>query len=100
MTEPLAAERLAAHVVTTRFEALPVAAIAAAKTFVLDSLGVGVAGKRAPFAPELLAQALRWGSGGDAHAWGHRVTLPAPSAALVNGFQAPESAGSNTGDAS
>jgi 2-methylcitrate dehydratase PrpD len=88
LTAPLAAERLAAHVVATRFEDLPADAVAAAKTFVLDTLGVGVAGKRAPFAPELLAQVERWGRGDEAHAWGHRVRLPAASAALINGFQA------------
>jgi aconitate decarboxylase len=88
LSAPLAAERLAAHVVATRFEDLPPDAVARAKTFVLDTLGVGAAGLRAPFAPELLAQAQRWGSGEEAHAWGHRVRLPAASAALVNGFQA------------
>jgi len=84
---PLAAERLARHVVETRYEDLPAVAIERAKTFILDTLGVGVAGLRAPFAAELLALASRWGSGSDATAWGHRVKLPASSAALVNGFQ-------------
>jgi 2-methylcitrate dehydratase PrpD len=88
LSERLAAERLAAHVVATRFEDLPPDAVAAAKTFVLDTLGVGAAGLRAPFAPELLAQVERWGRGDEAHVWGHRVTLPAASAALINGFQA------------
>ena len=84
---PLAAERLADHVVATRVEDLPPAAIAAAKTFILDSLGVGVAGARAPFATELKAQAARWGSGAEARVWADRARLPEPSAALVNGFQ-------------
>ena len=82
-----AAERLARHVVGTRFEDLPAVAVAAAKIFVLDSFGVGVAGLRAPFAPELLALMQRAGGRGEAAAWGHRVRLPAAAAALVNGFQ-------------
>jgi aconitate decarboxylase len=84
---PLAAERLAEHVIATRFEHLPAAAVERAKTFILDTFGVGVAGSRAPFAAELKAQVERWGAGSDARAWGARLALPAPSAALVNGFQ-------------
>jgi 2-methylcitrate dehydratase PrpD len=84
---PLAAERLARHVVDTRFEDLPAAVQDRAKTFILDTLGVGVAGLRAPFADELVALAARWGGGSDATVWGRRVKLPAASAALVNGFQ-------------
>src|ERR1700674_4638500 len=84
---PLAAEWLAAHVVDTRFAPLPTDAIVKAKTFILDTFGVGVAGSRAPFAAELKAQVGRWGAGDEAHAWGDRLQLPAPSAALLNGFQ-------------
>jgi aconitate decarboxylase len=84
---PLAAERLAAHVVDTGFAQLPADAIVKAKTFILDTFGVGVAGSRAPFAAELKAQVGRWGAGEEARAWGDRLHLPAGSAALVNGFQ-------------
>ena len=84
---PLAAERLAEHVVATRFEHLSAAALAAAKIFVLDTFGVGVAGSRAPFAAELRATAERWGAGSEVALWGGRQRLPAPSAALVNAFQ-------------
>ena len=38
----------AEHVVTTRYDDLPAAAVAAAKTFILDSFGVGVAGSAGP----------------------------------------------------
>ena len=84
---PLAAERLAAHVVDTGFAQLPADAIIKAKTFILDTFGAGVAGSRAPFAAELKAQVGRWGVGEEARAWGDRLQLPAASAALVNGFQ-------------
>jgi aconitate decarboxylase len=77
----------AEHVVRTRYEDLPAAAIAAAKTFILDSFGVGVAGSAAPHVQELLEAAMRWGSGGDARVWGLGAALPAPAAALCNGYQ-------------
>ncbi len=82
-----AAARLAAHVVDTRFEQLPADTLSRTKTFILDTLGVGAAGSRAPFAPELRAQVVRWGAGTDAGVFADRLRLPAPSAALVNGFQ-------------
>jgi 2-methylcitrate dehydratase PrpD len=77
----------AEHVVRTRFDDLPAEALAAAKTFILDSFGVAVAGSAAPHAKQLLDAAMRWGSGRDARVWVHRTTLPAPAAALCNGYQ-------------
>jgi 2-methylcitrate dehydratase PrpD len=62
----------------------------AAKTFILDSLAVGVAGARAPYADEILRVARRWGVadvGAHAHVLGRRERLPPASAAFVNGFQ-------------
>jgi hypothetical protein len=43
-----AIEAFAAHVVTTTVDDLPAAAIASAKTFILDSIGVGIAGSGEP----------------------------------------------------
>lgn len=83
----LAALRLARHALTTRFEDLPAAAVRAAKTFLLDTLGVGVCGSTESNAEPLLQTAAGWGSGGEAAVWGRRERLPAPAAALVNGFQ-------------
>ncbi len=76
----------AEHVVKTKHDDLPAAAIAAAKTFILNSFGVGVAGSAAPHAKELLQVAMRWGSGGDARVWVLGAALPAPTAALCNGY--------------
>ena len=87
MTEPNAAQRFAAHVVQTRFSDLPEAAVERAKVFILDSLGVGVAGSSAAGAAELLSAAQRWGDGTEAAVWGRAARLPAPSAALVNAYQ-------------
>jgi 2-methylcitrate dehydratase PrpD len=78
------------HALETRFDDLSAAAVAAAKTFVLDTIGVGVAGARVRAADEVLRAARLWGvagvSGG-AHVFARRTRLPAPSAAFVNGFQ-------------
>ena len=77
----------AEHVVRSSYDDLPAAAIAAAKTFMLDSFGVGVAGSAAPWAKELVDTATRWGSGRDARAWVYGTALPAPAAAMCDGYQ-------------
>ncbi|MEM7730298.1 MAG: MmgE/PrpD family protein [Pseudomonadota bacterium] len=59
----------------------------AAKTFLLDSLGVGIAGAKAPFQDSVHAVVRGWGEGGGAHLWGHGTTAPQASAAYLNGFQ-------------
>lgn len=84
--DPVAA-CLAAHAAALRFEDLPDAAIARAKVFILDTLGVGVAGATAQGAAALLDAARGWGAGAEARVWGAAARLPAPQAALVNGFQ-------------
>jgi 2-methylcitrate dehydratase PrpD len=60
----------------------------AARTFLHDSLCVGVAGSVAPNAEAILRVARMWGEGGEASVLGHPdIRLPAPSAAFVNAFQ-------------
>lgn len=80
-------ERLIAHVAAQRFEALPPEAIAAAKTFILDSLGVGLAGTRVPWVRELLEVAARSGQGTASRIWGTGERVPSPTAALINAYQ-------------
>ena len=75
------------HVVRTRYQDLPAAAIAAAKTLILDSFGVAVAGSAGPFARELVECAGGWGQGDNARVWVHGMRLPAPAAALCNVYQ-------------
>jgi 2-methylcitrate dehydratase PrpD len=77
----------AEHVDRSSYDDLPAPAIAAAKTFMLDSLGVGVAGSAGPWAKELVDTATRCGSGSDARAWVYGTALPAPAAAMCNGYQ-------------
>ena len=82
-----AIDAFAAHVVTTTSRDLPAAALAAAKTFVLDSIGVGIAGSGEPWASTIADCAAGWGEGRESTVWGVGRRLPAPSAALVNGYQ-------------
>ena len=88
MTAALAGERFAAHVANARLEDLPGAVVARAKVFILDTLGVGIAGSSAAGAAEMLRAAGGWGAGSEAAVWGRRERMPAPTAALLNGFQA------------
>lgn len=59
----------------------------AAKTFILDSLGVGIAGSNAPFNQAVYKTAMSWGGGDDAHLWGRGIKAPTATAAYLNGFQ-------------
>jgi aconitate decarboxylase len=78
---------IADHVVTSRFSDLPSEVIGAAKTFILDTFGVGLAGGSDPLAADLVATCAIWGHGQDARVWGSDTRLPAPSAAMCNATQ-------------
>ena len=84
---PDAAWRFAAHAAETRFEDLPVEAVQAAKIFICDTIGVGIAGSTAQGADALLRAASRGGAGDGAAVWGTAARLPPAQAALVNAFQ-------------
>lgn len=82
------AERLADHALALRWTDIDAEAQAAARTFLHDSLCVGVAGRNAPFAEAVLSAARAWGDGGKCSILGRpEVRLPAPQAAFVNAFQ-------------
>ena len=83
---PSLSERFAAHVAGLHFEDLPADALAQAKVFILDTLGVGIAGSSAPGSEELLSAVRGWGQGAEATLWGRAERLPAGAAALVNGY--------------
>ena len=63
------------------------ASITAAKTFILDSLGVGIAGSNAPFNQSVYETVQTWGAGDAVHLWARGEKAPAASAAYLNGFQ-------------
>ncbi len=85
MTNPVLA--LAELVARTRFEDLPPRAIAAAKTFILDTIGVGAGGAAGPRVAELVATAASWGAGEESTVWVDGRKLPAGAAAVVNAYQ-------------
>ncbi len=85
MTNPL--ETIARHVVENDYQALPPSAVAATKTFVLDSIGVGVAGSTAPGIDALIGCAEGWGAGDDCTVWVRGARFPAPTAAMINAYQ-------------
>jgi len=84
---PNAAETFARHVAETRISDIPAAAIQQAKIFILDTLGVGIAGSSAYGAAELLRASRLWGEGTEARVWGRKDRLPAPATTLLNAFQ-------------
>lgn len=75
------------HALGVRGEDIPAEALAAARTFYLDTLCVGAAGAMSPLAEPVRSVARRWGAGGKVAVWGTGETLPAAGAAYVNGFQ-------------
>ena len=79
--------RLVTHVVNTPFAAIDAEAVAAAKTFILDSFGVALSGTRVPLVRELAQVAGDWGHGSACRVWGTGERVPAASAAFLNGYQ-------------
>jgi 2-methylcitrate dehydratase PrpD len=85
--EPAAA--LAAFVATLRVDDLPGAVVDAARSHLLDTIGVAIRGRATANARSALAgvQALD-GADGRVRVWGSAATLAAPYAALANGVAA------------
>ncbi len=80
--------RFADHVAATRFEALPEAVVAAAETFVLDTVGVGLGGSTGPKACELAElQAVASDGAAGAHVWSLGRRVGQPAAAMCNAYQ-------------
>ncbi len=67
---------------------LPSTAVEATKTFILDTIGVGLAGARTPESRSLVETARGWGGPADASVWGRNLSLPAWGAAMINSHQA------------
>ncbi len=81
-----AAARFAAHAIDTRFADLTAGAVQRTKIFVLDSLGVGIAGSSVDGADGLLRVAAGWGEPA-VPVWGRTVRLSAPAAGFMNAWQ-------------
>lgn len=83
-----AAQPIAEYAAALRWDAIPNAARTAAATFLHDTLCVGIAGARAPYADAVLAAATGWsGAGGVCAILGRAERLPPCDAAFVNAFQ-------------
>ncbi len=80
-------DKIVAHVARVAVGELPEAAWAAAKAFVADSLGVGIAGAGAPWRPEVLDMAAASDGAPEATVWGTGERLPLAAAAMVNAYQ-------------
>lgn len=83
-----AVDPLVQHVIATRFEDLSAPAVAAVKTFCLDTIGVSVAGTGARYAADVRAAVGKWGRGDEATMLGLDSKLPAGAAAMINAFHA------------
>ena len=81
------AARIAAHVLDASFGDMPAAAVDKVQTFLLDTLGVGIAGSAGAQVPELVALARGWGPQEEATVWLTGERMSAQSAAIVNAYQ-------------
>ena len=79
-------DKILAHLARIASGGVPDTAREAAKAFIADTLGVGVAGAAAPWRREVLDMATASG-GTEATVWGTRERLPLAAAAMVNAYQ-------------
>src|SRR5215207_2958096 len=80
-------DKIVAHLAGVVSGELPEAIRKTAKTFIADSLGVGIAGAGAPWRAEVLDVAAAAGGAAEATVWGTGERLPLALAAMVNGYQ-------------
>ena len=85
MTNPV--DTVAAHVARTRTADLPPEAVRRVKTFLLDTLGVGIAGSSGAQVSELIEVARGWGAEPEASVLATGERMSAGSAAVVNAYQ-------------
>ncbi|WP_085284312.1 MmgE/PrpD family protein [Colwellia chukchiensis] len=82
-----AINKLIKHIENTTYEQLPQTTTDAVKTFVLDSMGVGISGSRVPSVQQVKAGLATWGTAKHAQVWNTGEWLPANAAAVMNGYQ-------------
>ncbi len=76
------------HGLETRFEDLTPDAVHAIKTYLLDTLGVGIAGASVPLTKIIRQSGDNWAGPGPSNVWGaSSFSTTAANAAFVNGFQ-------------
>ena len=79
--------QLARHASSLTYAALTPQALERAKVFLLDTLGVGIAGGSTPEIQPLLEAVRGWGEGAEVAVWGTNLKLPRGQAVLVNAYQ-------------
>lgn len=80
-------DRIAAHVVSASLDELPASTIEKVKIFLLDTLGVGMAGASGAGVRDLVTLAQAWGAAPEASVWLTGERMSATSAAMVNAYQ-------------
>ncbi len=75
------------HVLGARYEDLSDHDLHRARTYLLDTLGVAIAGSRGAAIDALIDTARGWGDGDEATVWVTGERLPATQAAVVNAYQ-------------
>lgn len=81
-------EAFAQHAASCQFQTMSEQAVRAVKTYLLDSLGVGIAGAAVPLTQNVRQASGNWAGEGAAHVWGAKSYSTTPAnAAFVNGFQ-------------
>ena len=80
-------DRLVTHIANVTRADLEEADIEKAKVFLLDTLGVGIAGSSGANVAELLATVRGWGNGDEATVWVTGERVSAQAAAIVNAYQ-------------
>ncbi|HVH81206.1 MAG TPA: MmgE/PrpD family protein, partial [Stellaceae bacterium] len=78
-------DKIVAHIPRVAAGEIPEAVVAAAKTFIADTLAVGVAGAKAPWRREVLD--MTRGGPTEATVWAGGSQLPLANAAMINAFQ-------------
>ena len=81
-------EALANRICRTRPGDLPAPALQSTKKFILDTIGVGLAGARTAESRSLVETVRGWGGPGEASVWGRDLSLPPWAAAMANSHQA------------
>lgn len=77
--------QVAENVVSTRSGSLPSKVVEKTKQFILDTLGVAIAGSSAPGCQEVVKQLTEWGGREESTIWVFGAKVPSIHAALANG---------------
>lgn len=80
-------DRIVSHVTNSSISDLASHDIEKAKIFLLDTLGVGIAGSSGAAIAELLSTVQSWGAGDEATVWVTGERVSAQAAAMVNAYQ-------------